>query len=86
MLSAEASGFFRASKDRLSRGYRLVAKRKGNVAVLISQYLTHVEEYIYVYIYICVCVYRLLAEKDLNTETDSDRVKGERARDRQRER
>lgn len=50
MLSAEASGFFRASKDRLSGGYRLVAKRKGNVAVLISQYLTHVEEYIYMYI------------------------------------
>lgn len=56
MLSAEASGFFRASKDRLSRGYRLVAKRKGNVAVLISQYLTHVEEHIYKYIYMCVCV------------------------------
>lgn len=56
MLSAEASGFFRASKDRLSRGYRLVAKRKGNVAVLISQYLTHVEEHIYKYICVCVCI------------------------------
>jgi len=42
VLSAEASGFFRTSKDRL-RGYLFVAKRKGNVAVLISQYLTHVK-------------------------------------------
>jgi len=41
-LSAEASGDFRASKDRL-RGYYLWQKRKGNVAVVIS----HVKIYIY---------------------------------------